>query len=293
MADDPAAAFLAAVRSLRRAAGADGEYAPHKPLLLLWALGRVQRGEPRVVPFAEAEGPLFGLLAEFGPINATSPLYPFWHMANDAGVWALDDPGSIPRTSRRPTIAAMREHARGGLPAETDALLREDSALLAAAAAELLGYLPASQTEEILSACGLSVTVALKRDPVFRKAVFLAYEQRCVICGWDIRLGGELVGLEAAHVWQWAKGGPDRIENGLLLCSLHHKAYDRGVVSLDEDRRVLVSQHAVGGDRLGDVLLRYAGQPMRLPQPGYEPPSALLLKRHREAMFRSPARLVA
>jgi putative restriction endonuclease len=34
-----------------------GQRAPHKPLLVLYALGRWQRGEAGDVPFRDAEGP--------------------------------------------------------------------------------------------------------------------------------------------------------------------------------------------------------------------------------------------
>jgi putative restriction endonuclease len=40
--------------------------APHKPLLVLYALGRWQRGQPDVT-FREAEPELTALLREFGP----------------------------------------------------------------------------------------------------------------------------------------------------------------------------------------------------------------------------------
>src|SRR4051794_26918927 len=101
-----------AVRSLRRAL-TDGGYAPHKPLLLLWALGRLQRGEPRLVADRDAETPLADLLAEFGPAAPTSPHYPFWHAVSD-GVWTLQRQEEIPPSRARPTLTAMRAHAVGG-----------------------------------------------------------------------------------------------------------------------------------------------------------------------------------
>src|SRR5262245_28003008 len=41
--------------------------APHKPLLLLYALARIQEGAPRLVDFVEAEPVLASLLDRFGP----------------------------------------------------------------------------------------------------------------------------------------------------------------------------------------------------------------------------------
>ena len=54
---------LAAFEGIRRAQRA-GVYAPHKPLLMLWALGRAQQGQARLAPFGEVDQPLQDLLAE-------------------------------------------------------------------------------------------------------------------------------------------------------------------------------------------------------------------------------------
>ena len=43
------------------------ERAPHKPMLLLLAMGRAVRGEERLVSFREIEAPLTDLLRHFGP----------------------------------------------------------------------------------------------------------------------------------------------------------------------------------------------------------------------------------
>ena len=53
-----------------------GERAPHKPLLLLYALGRLARGEPRQMNYKEVKDDLKSLLEEFGPPRANhSPSY--------------------------------------------------------------------------------------------------------------------------------------------------------------------------------------------------------------------------
>lgn len=84
---------LVAVDWVERAAGLrqwsrGGERAPHKPLLLLYALSRFQRHGDAPIPFDEAEAPLRELLREFGPPRPTSPAYPFHHLASD-GLWTV------------------------------------------------------------------------------------------------------------------------------------------------------------------------------------------------------------
>ena len=74
---------LNAFENIRRAQR-PGVYAPHKPLLILLALARVQRGEPRLVEFEVIDGLMEQLLTEFGPSGAAkSRHYPFWHLSTD------------------------------------------------------------------------------------------------------------------------------------------------------------------------------------------------------------------
>lgn len=80
-----------------RAWSRGGIRAPHKPLLLLYALGRLQRfGANTPVAYSEAEAPLDELLTDYGPPRTTSPSYPFHHLTSD-GVWVVTSdagPGS-------------------------------------------------------------------------------------------------------------------------------------------------------------------------------------------------------
>ena len=54
------------------------------------------------------------------------------------------------------------------------------------------------------------------------------------------------VGLDAAHIKWHQAGGPAEVSNGLCLCVLHHKLFDRGVFTLDDRRRVIVSERSRG-----------------------------------------------
>jgi putative restriction endonuclease len=58
-----------------------GRRAPHKPPLVLYALGRWSRGEPAGIPFKQADADLTGLLKEFGPPRQSyHPEYPSWRL---------------------------------------------------------------------------------------------------------------------------------------------------------------------------------------------------------------------
>ncbi len=189
-----------------------------------------------------------------------------------------------------------REKAEGGLTADLYDALRANPALAHRIAAELLeAHFEPSLHEDILSAIGFPWTADADarppRDPAFRREILRVYEHRCAICGYDGRLGDSDLGLEAAHVKWHAAGGPDTVENGLSLCVFHHRAFDRGALGLDEARHVLVSQEIHGSAGVDDLLLRFAGTPLRGPMEGV--PSVLpeYSAWHRREVFRPPPRV--
>ncbi len=213
--------------------------APHKPLLILMALGNLARGEKPRVAFTEIESKLGRLLEEFGPSGSgASRHFPFWHLATDK-LWQLDGPAEI--LSRppgaTPTIGELRaNHVTGGFPPEIQSALEKNPALVAEVARRVLdAHFPESIRQDVLDAVGLSLESAdavggepgaRRRDPAFREKVLLAYEYRCCVCGHDLRLKQQVIALEAAHIKWFQAGGPDVEQNGLALCSLHHKVPD-------------------------------------------------------------------
>lgn len=79
-------------------------------------------------------------------------------------------------------------------------------------------------------------TVAQKlRDASFRDRVLRAYGHSCSMCGVQLRL------IDAAHIIPAAKVNNDLTSNGIALCSLHHRAFDRSFISMDEKYRVVVN----------------------------------------------------
>lgn len=62
------------------------------------------------------------------------------------------------------------------------------------------------------------------------------------------------VALEAAHIKWNQHGEPCEIPNGIAPCAIHHKAFDKESIGLDEEMRVLVSP-AVDGTGIVRSLL--------------------------------------
>jgi putative restriction endonuclease len=67
------------------------------------------------------------------------------------------------------------------------------------------------------------------RDLNFRDRIMTAYGHRCAICGLQLKM------LDAAHIVPvFHSGSSDSTSNGIALCALHHRAYDRGFVTFDD-----------------------------------------------------------
>jgi putative restriction endonuclease len=74
--------------------------APHKPLLMLYALGRLAQGDVEV-SYRQVEKDVSALLREFGPPRKSDhPEQPFWRLQRD-GVWTVYCAGLAPAQDRR------------------------------------------------------------------------------------------------------------------------------------------------------------------------------------------------
>ena len=111
---------------------------------------------------------------------------------------------------------------------------------------------------------------------------------RCCVCGHDMRLKHQPIALEAAHIKWFQAGGPDIEQNGLALCSLHHKVFDLGAFTIRPTDYVMVfSQHLVGNV---EKLLSYHGAGIQLPQSASYLPKVEFLDWHEDQVFKKPGR---
>jgi putative restriction endonuclease len=295
--------WIARVEQLRRWSR-NGERAPHKPLLLLYALGRHQAHGDAPILYSQAEAQLDALLREFGPPRKPSPGYPFHHLISD-GLWQVRtaDGGGSPGSDRG---ALRATGAQGRLAPDLIAALNSEAHLLGRLARTLLdeNFEP-SLHPEICAAVGLDLEAAqtprferslgrARRSAEFRKQVLIAYEYRCALCGYDGMLGGVPVALDAAHVRWWAFDGPDSVDNGICLCALHHKLFDKGVLGVGQDRTITVSREFVARSPAGHRhVLSLVDKPAGRPQPGSPLPDSKHLDWHHRQVFRAPARTAA
>jgi putative restriction endonuclease len=196
-----------------------------------------------------------------------------------------------------PKRELLAHDARGEFSDEVKDALRTRPALLKEIADHLLEHhFPESLHPDILSAVGFGAgtpsALARKRDRQFRQRVLTAYEYRCAVCGFDVRLGSVAIVLAAAHIQWHQASGPDQESNGLALCVLRHKTFDLGAFTLDPTGVLLVSDLVHGTAGFEDVLLRHHGRRVRTPRRPEWHPAAGFLGWHRREVFKGAARHV-
>jgi putative restriction endonuclease len=83
------------------------------------------------------------------------------------------------------------------------------------------------------------------RDANFRLQICEAYDDRCAVTGLRIINGGGRSEVQAAHIWGVGQGGPDVVQNAIALSGTVHWLFDRHLISLTDDYRLLVSHNKV------------------------------------------------
>ena len=299
---------LAAVRIDR----SHGGRAPHKPLMLLVALAHVGSGpEGRLIPYETAGERFRKLWAEFGrPGTPPRVHYPFGRLRNDGRLWEIPEESQL-STGRAADIRvgeARRLGITGGFRQDVHDLLCRHPELVSRAARQILAdHFPPSIHQDILDAVrlaagppshgldepmprrGRKVREYTPRDPRFRRVVLEAYDERCAVCEYDIRLGDRLLGLEAAHIRWHSHEGRDVVSNGLPLCGLHHKAMDRGAMGMEAKGggfRILVSGRVRGRSPAARRLVGLRGMAIRPPVRAADAPARRFVEWHRVEVFR-------
>lgn len=114
------------------------------------------------------------------------------------------------------------------------------------------------------------------RDAAFARQVKAAYENRCAVTGLRILNGGGRPEVQAAHIRAVGDNGPDAVRNGLALSGTAHWMFDRGLIGVSDDYRILVARNALPKE--ARKLIR---SKLILPQNPRARPHPRYLKHHR------------
>ena len=262
--------------------------APHKPLLLLYALAKLQNTSQRLMPYRDVKVKLRELLLEFGPPvkNVHSTIDPFLRLYNDK-IWEIDKEVNISKPNEK---YILDNHVNAGFSNEVYQLLKDNNQLIKSITELLLEkHFNDTLHDDILARVGLNfnyLSIRKRRDPIFRRKILQLYGNKCAICGFDVKLGKFPSAIEAAHIKSHKVGGPDIEGNGIALCAIHHKLFDQGAFTLNSNRQILVSKKANGTVGLQEFLLHFEGKKITLPHKLEYQPKASFVAWHVREVFK-------
>ena len=122
-----------------------------------------------------------------------------------------------------------------------------------------------------------SIVKTRVNQTLFRKMILSSYDGKCCITGIK---NPEL--LLASHIKPWSRDSKNRMNpmNGLCLNALHDRAFDKGLITIDDDYKVLVTKKI-----RHELLLKYDKAPITLP--GRFQPDQNFLEFHRREIFKN------
>ncbi|MGV3539062.1 MAG: HNH endonuclease [Rufibacter sp.] len=124
------------------------------------------------------------------------------------------------------------------------------------------------------------------RGGLFKKLVPQVYSFTCCISGMRLSSLHGYSMIDACHIVPFSHSKDDRVTNGLALCPNLHRAFDRGLISVDEKLKVLVSPAIAEDESNHYALKKLEGKRLTLPFGEIHYPAMENLAWHREMVFK-------
>jgi putative restriction endonuclease len=105
------------------------------------------------------------------------------------------------------------------------------------------------------------------RGSLFKKWIPKLYNHTCSITRMRVTSSHGYQLIDACHIKPISLSNDDTVSNGFALCPNLHRAFDRGIIGVDADYRVVVSRHITEDDSTAYNLKTLKGTPLYLPMP--------------------------
>ncbi len=292
--------------------------APHKPILLLSIIELMDEGiiaENKIFVSPELVATFQNLWLKLVPSEGWQPRFflPFYHLSSD-GFWHL-------KLASGAKVALTNSYSPKSLGALKDSIYFgyfDDSIfsnLINPDQRDLIKtqildyYFPHSDFEkkqislerkqyleqlELNFLSGQAAETPVKwmkiiqsevRSVLFKTEVPKKYKYTCAISGQRINANMDYQFIDACHIRPWSKSKDDSIQNGITLSPTLHRAFDRFIISLDEDYRVILSDAFTENENSPHNLRQFKGKKILLPENKAWYPSQESLAWHRSNLL--------
>ena len=124
------------------------------------------------------------------------------------------------------------------------------------------------------------------RGAVFRREVIKIYDQTCCISGLRVSATFTITMVDACHIVPFATNFDNSLTNGIALCPNLHRAFDRGLITVDDDYRVMLSSAFTENETSPFSFQQISGQQLALPVNERFHPSREGFVWHRTTIFK-------
>ena len=263
-----------------------------KPLLLLLLVSRIEndRVEENRFQFDDIEKKLDLLIREHGgrPTHSGSkPEQPFYHLRSSP-FWILKTERQY-APGRTALISDLRRpDSYGAFQPKVFRLLRSSGDARARVVDLILNeWWPETLHGDIREDLGLDRLDSRRRaqrDQQFTIDVLENFRYSCAFCGFHAVLNRVATGIDAAHIHWHSLHGPDDVENGIALCKLHHWAFDKGILGIDDQARICIADVFVAQQDGGLPLESLVNRSLAV-QPRNKPIAKRFLDWHRSNVY--------
>ncbi|MCY7358600.1 MAG: HNH endonuclease [Rudanella sp.] len=124
------------------------------------------------------------------------------------------------------------------------------------------------------------------RGTVFRREVVKIYDQTCCISGLRVSAIFTITMVDACHIVPFATNFDNSLTNGIALCPNLHRAFDRGLITVGDDYRVMLSSAFTENKSSPFSFQQINGQQLTLPSNERFHPSLEGFAWHRKHTFK-------
>jgi putative restriction endonuclease len=124
------------------------------------------------------------------------------------------------------------------------------------------------------------------RGSLFKREIPKIYNNTCCISGMKINAITSISMIDACHIIPFSESYDDTVTNGIALCPNLHRAFDRGLIAINENFKVIVSK--IFTESSTNYSIReFEGQKIKLPLNLKYFPSIENLHKHKTDIFKS------
>ncbi len=102
------------------------------------------------------------------------------------------------------------------------------------------------------------------RGSLFKREIPKIYNNTCCISGMKIDATINVSMIDACHIVPFSVSYDDTVTNGIALCPNLHRAFDRGLIGINEDYKVVVS-NSFKEDKTNYSIRSFEGKEIQLP----------------------------